>query len=155
MDVGSGSGFIAVTAAATVKHVVATDINSAAIETIRANAPKRHVEDRLTVVQADVFPERNGAFDVITFNPPVSDHAATDVVERSAWSPGHATVRKFMAGVGDYLKPGGRSYISCADFADLQFNESLFDEHGMHYVRVDEVSDGTSVFVAYEVTIEK
>jgi release factor glutamine methyltransferase len=154
LDVGSGSGFIAVTAAATAKRVVATDINPAAIDTIRANAARHRVRDRLTAHKADVFPERKDAFDVVTFNPPFSDHAAIDVVERSVWDPGHATVRRFLAGVGDYLKPGGRIYMSWADFADLQFIEALFDEHEASYMRLDHVSDGTSIFVAYEVTFE-
>jgi release factor glutamine methyltransferase len=142
LDVGSGCGYIAVTAAA------------AAIDTIRANAARHQVQDRLTALKADIFPERKDAFDVVTFNPPFSDHAAADVVERSVWDPGHATVRKFMAGVGGYLKPGGRIYMSWADFADLQFIEALFDEHEASYERLDHVSDGTSIFVAYEVTFE-
>lgn len=153
LDVGSGSGFIAVTASATARRVVATDINSAAIETIRANAARRHVEDRLTALKTDVFPEYKDAFDVITFNPPFSDHAAADVVERSVWDPGHATVRTFVGGVGDFLKPGGRIYMSWAGFADLQFIEALFDVHAAHYKRLDDVSDGTSIFVAYKVTL--
>ncbi len=155
LDVGSGSGFIAVNAAASAKHVVATDINPAAIETIRANAARHNVDDRLSAVQADVFPESKGAFDVVTFNPPFSDHAATDVVERSVWDPGHAAVRKFMAEIGEHLNPGGRIYISWADFADLQFFEELLGKHGMRYERIDEVTDGTSLFVAYKVTLEK
>lgn len=155
LDVGSGSGFIAVTAAASAKRVVATDINPAAIETIRANAVRHKVADRLSAVQADVFPDGHGPFDVITFNPPFSDHAAADVVERSVWDPGHAAIRKFMAEVGGHLKPGGRIYISWADFSDLQFFEALLRKHGMRFARLDEVTDGTSVFVAYKATLEK
>ncbi len=154
LDVGSGCGFIAATAAATPKRVVATDINPAAIDTILANAARHQVQDRLTALKADVFPERKDAFDVVTFNPPFLDHAAADVVERSVWDPDHATVRRFMPGVGDYLKPDGRIYMSWADFADLQFIEALFDEHEASYERLDHVSDGTSIFVAYEVTFE-
>ena len=81
LDVGSGSGVIAVFAAFKAKHVRATDINPAAVETIRANAARHGLEDRLTAVCADLFPPGvRAAFDVVTFNPPYTDHPASDEV---------------------------------------------------------------------------
>lgn len=153
LDVGSGTGIIAVFAALKAQRVVATDINPAAVESIRANARRHGLEDRLTSVQAGLFPaDGESTFNVVTFNPPYTDHPAADVAEQSVWDPGHVTVRRFLSGVGGILKPGGRFYLGWADFADLDFIEGLMTEHGAHFARIDEVRDDISLFVAYEGT---
>ncbi len=151
LDVGSGTGVIAVFAARRARRVTATDINPAAVETIRANALRHGLEDRLTAVEADLFPPAGrAAFDVVTFNPPYSDHPAIDMPERSVWDPGHAAVRRFFAGVAGVLRPGGRVYLGWADFADLDFIEGLMAQQGFGFQLIDEARDDTSRFVVYE-----
>ena len=151
LDVGSGTGVIAVFAALRAKRVVATDINPAAVETIRANANRHDLEDRLTAVQTDLFPrELPAAFDVVTFNPPYTDHPTADMAEKSVWDPGHSTIRRFFSGVADVLRPDGRIYLGWADFADLDFIEGLMADHGAQFRRIDQASDDTSLFVVYE-----
>ncbi len=74
IDVGTGSGAIAVTLA---KHlpratVVATDISAPAITVARANAERHGVADRVAFVEADLLddPQAAGPWDVIVSNPP-------------------------------------------------------------------------------------
>ena len=73
-DVGTGSGIIAVCAA---KHlpnalVTAVDVSPAALEVARTNAAEHGVEDRIELVESDLFaavpPERR--FDFVVSNPP-------------------------------------------------------------------------------------
>ena len=153
LDVGSGTGVIAVHAALRGKRVVATDINPAAVETVRANAIRHGVEDRLTAVRADLFPTvEAAAFTVVTFNPPYTDHPAADMAERSVWDPGHQTVRRFLSGVAGMLRPDGRIYLGWADFADLDVIEGLMADHDLRFQHIDEASDQISLFVVYEMT---
>ena len=77
LDVGTGSGCIAVTLLANLKtaHAVGTDVSSGALEIARINARRNNVEGRLTLVEADrlalpgsAVPE--GGFDFVVSNPP-------------------------------------------------------------------------------------
>jgi release factor glutamine methyltransferase len=71
-DVGTGSGCIAVALAVHTPELqmVATDISAAALQVARRNAKKHHVEDRITFVQGDLFPEDTPRFDMICANLP-------------------------------------------------------------------------------------
>lgn len=73
LDIGTGSGCIAVSVAHRVKSctVTAADISAAALETAGRNAAKNGVSDRLEFLQSDLFKELTGRkFDVCLSNPP-------------------------------------------------------------------------------------
>ncbi|HZY41276.1 MAG TPA: 50S ribosomal protein L11 methyltransferase, partial [Anaerolineae bacterium] len=55
LDLGTGSGVGAVFAAQHARRVTATDINSAAVRCARINALLNHVEDRVEVLEGDLF----------------------------------------------------------------------------------------------------
>jgi len=95
LDMGTGSGVCAVVAARHVRHVVAVDINPAAVRCTRINVLINGLEERVEVLEGDLFaPLAERRFDVILFNPPFvhgtprddPDRAwrSTDVVERFA-----------------------------------------------------------------------
>jgi len=150
LEAGTGSGVIALAAAKTARRVVATDVNPAAVQTARLNARRHDSRDRLEVVEADLFPAiEAGPFEVVVFNPPYTDHPAQEAVERSVWDPGHRTVHRFFEGLPNFLRSGGRLYLGWADFADLDFIESLISSHGGRFRRLGEARDDTSLFVVY------
>ncbi|HYF62284.1 MAG TPA: HemK2/MTQ2 family protein methyltransferase [Herpetosiphonaceae bacterium] len=110
LDLGTGSGVLAVCAARVAGEVAAVDINPAAVRCARINALLNGVEDRLTVYEGDLFaPVAGRTFDVVLFNPPYFrgrprsplDRAfrATDVIER------------FAAGLPGALAPGGKALL--------------------------------------------
>ena len=74
IDVGTGSGAIAVTLATRLPKatIVAPDISSAAIAVARANAEHHGVANRITFVQCDLMsdPRAAGPWNVIVSNPP-------------------------------------------------------------------------------------
>lgn len=81
IDVGTGSGCLAVTIACELEavHVTATDASDAALAVARRNARRHGVDGRITFVDADVLRGVPGTADLIVSNPPYvpeSDAAA-------------------------------------------------------------------------------
>ncbi len=72
VDVGSGSGAIAVALAvhARIVRVLAIDTSRGALELARRNARKHGVEERIDLVQGDLLPAVRVRFDVIVANLP-------------------------------------------------------------------------------------
>jgi release factor glutamine methyltransferase len=74
MDMGTGSGCIAISMAVNVPGIIitATDISPAALKVARGNAEKMHVSDRINFLEADLFPNSlmQDPFSLIVANPP-------------------------------------------------------------------------------------
>jgi release factor glutamine methyltransferase len=72
VDVGTGSGCLAVTLAAErpLDRVVATDISHEALLVAAANAKRHHVEDRLTFIRTDLVSGLQMKADLVVSNPP-------------------------------------------------------------------------------------
>jgi release factor glutamine methyltransferase len=122
LDIGTGSGCLAVTAA--VRHkgakVTAVDLSPEALAVAAKNAARHKVEDRIRFLQGDLFaPVPAGEkFDFILSNPPYIPHDVIPTLEPGVrdYEPhlaldggpdGYAVFERLVAGAPDYLKPGG------------------------------------------------
>lgn len=70
LEIGTGSGVVAIHLAKQGHKVVATDINPEAIANARENSRLNGVEDRVEVVRTDLMDGIKGPFDTVVFNPP-------------------------------------------------------------------------------------
>ena len=72
LDLCTGSGAIGLSIAklADGAQVTLTDVSCNALEVARLNARTLNVEDRVTLVQSDLFEKIQGGFDLIVSNPP-------------------------------------------------------------------------------------
>ena len=71
LEVGTGTGFLALVAARRAARAVGTDINPEAIRALKINALLNRLEDRVDARQGDLFaPVAGEQFDLILFNPP-------------------------------------------------------------------------------------
>jgi len=122
LDVGTGSGCIAITVAVRLPgaRVTATDISAAAIEVARGNAGNHGVTDRINFACGDLYSalDPGDHFDVIASNPPyvsrgeleeLSDdirlhepHAALD-----GGDDGLDIVRRLVSDAAGHLHPAG------------------------------------------------
>jgi len=122
LDVGTGSGAIAVTLAAEVPaaRVVATDISPGALRKARENAARNGVADRVLPVCCDLLSalKCGGRFAVVVSNPPyvaegewpllpteVRDHEPPGAL--LAGRDGLSVLRPLIAGAAGLLSPGG------------------------------------------------
>jgi HemK-related putative methylase len=109
LDVGTGSGILAVTAARTARRVVAVDVNPQAVQCARENVRRNGLEGRVEVLHGDLFspvpPEQR--FDVILFTPPYFEGPLRRPFDHALYDPGKALARRFLAGAAERLKLGG------------------------------------------------
>ena len=134
LDLGSGSGCIAVTLGCELSAcvVVGVELSWAALETARRNARRHQVEARVSFVQGSWIEALQGAFDGIVTNPPYVasaqvDRLPLDVRQEPRLSldggpDGLDALAYLMAEAPRVLRPGGVFALECGEdqVADLQ-----------------------------------
>ena len=122
VDVGTGSGCIALALAHELKHaeVYAVDVSSAALEIASANAARLQLDGRVRFVQSDVLKALavHHDFDFIASNPPYVGFGEADKVQKSvrdfeprmavfAGEQGLEVIAPLVQQAHKALKPGG------------------------------------------------
>jgi HemK-related putative methylase len=130
LDMGTGSGVCALFAARHARRVVAVDISAAAVRCARLNAVLNHLDDRIDIRHGDLFtPLADERFDLVLFNPPFLLGDPKDDRD-AAWRSSDAA-RRFAAGLGDHLEPGGTALLLLSSFGDAcTFFESELRAYG-------------------------
>ena len=117
LDMGCGSGIVALHLAKNKCVVTACDINKKAVENTRINAEKNHL--KIKVLESDLFSNINEKFDVITFNPPYLPTRGED----SAWDGGDGgveTIERFLQGAVNHLHSNGSVYLVMSSLTDRE-----------------------------------
>jgi release factor glutamine methyltransferase len=136
LDIGCGSGLLAMCAARRGADVTAVDINPEAVRCSLANAARYGLDIDARV--SDLFSSLDGArFDVIAWNPPFLPGIPSTAAEAAFYGgPRLDLIRKFAAEVHDHLMPGASIYTILTADADVAGIEMLFREQGFTVSRV-------------------
>jgi len=123
LDMGTGSGILAIAAAKAGCSVTAVDINPEAIITAKANAKVAGV--KITFVKSDLFKNVKGTFDLIVFNPPYVPTEPNEKLdmESAAWDGGKdglSVTNEFLKHAKGFLKPGGRILLLVSTIGDKE-----------------------------------
>lgn len=111
LDIGTGSGILAITAAVQAKHVLALDIQERALRFASFNAYVNGIRNnRISFVQTDGLAGIRGKFDLVLFNPPFNPApASTSGTVFSHGGPdGQSIVRKVFSELPRVLNPRAR-----------------------------------------------
>ena len=132
LDMGTGSGICALVAARHAGRVVAVDVSPAAARCTRLNAVLNQLEERIDIRLGDLFePVAGERFDLVLFNPPFLIGVPKD--DRDAAWRSEDTARRFAAGLGDHLFPGGTALVLLSSFGDAcPLFESELRANGFH-----------------------
>jgi len=110
LEIGTGSGVGAVFAAQWAARVVGVDINPEAVRCARINVLLNRVEDRVEVLEGDLFaPVQERRFDVVLFSPPFYAGEPRDALDRAFRSEGIA--ERFASRLNSHLAPGGHCLV--------------------------------------------
>jgi ribosomal protein L3 glutamine methyltransferase len=156
LDLCCGSGCIGIATA--VHHpscrVDLVDISPQALDICRENAQLHDVEDRLEVIQSDLFsalPEAR--YDLILSNPPYvgsremanlpAEYRHEPGLALQAQEEGLAIVRRILKGASDYLAPDGVLVVEVGNSANL-LQETYPD---IPFVWLDFARGGEGVFL--------
>ena len=120
LELGTGSGAIAVTLACEWKHVhlTAVDISEDAISMAKINAEKFNVQNKIHFLKSDWFETVRGSFDLIISNPPYiglieKDEIAAEVVKYDpeialfAGRDGLEAYKRIIPNLTKFLNPDG------------------------------------------------
>lgn len=117
LDVGTGSGALAVAAALRGARVVAVDVAPDAVRCARVNTLLNGVEERLEVRRGDLFaPVAGERFDLVVCNPPYYPGAPADERERPFRAGDFAP--RFAAGLAGHLRAGGAALVVLSSDGD-------------------------------------
>jgi len=136
LDVGCGSGLIALCAARAGGRVTAVDINPEAVRCTLANAERNrlHIEARVS----DLFSTLNGAeFEVIAWNPPFLPGTAQSMAETAFFGGlDFDTIRRFGCEVRTHIRPQGSIYTILSTDVDVARIEQIFEHQYFAVSRV-------------------
>ena len=119
LEIGTGSACIAIACATAFPDstVVATDVSDAALEVAAINVARHGFNDRITLLQADVFDGVSGYFDLIVSNPPYvleaemeslpAEYLHEPSIALASGSDGLASARRILQDAAGHLESGG------------------------------------------------
>jgi len=143
LDLGTGSGFLAIIAAYYgAEKVIALDINPKAIQNAKYNVAQHKLEAVIELRLSDMFQalHPNEMFDVMVVNLPFVSHPANQLIERALWDPDFVAHRTFFQQFKRYLKPKGRIYLLQANFGEVDWVKLLAHEAGLHITQLGQVN---------------
>jgi len=145
LDMGTGSGIQAVTAASKkeVTHVLAVDINPAALIAAEKRAHINNVQAKIDFLHSDLFENVKGMYDWILFNTPyLPSEGDADEASWVGGETGGEIIRRFLGEAPGFLEDGGSVlmiYSSLSGLTDADFNNycfTLLEEIGLFFEKI-------------------
>ncbi|NJD98967.1 methyltransferase domain-containing protein [Thermococcus sp. LS1] len=132
LDMGAGTGIIALLMARKAEYVLGVDVNPLAVKLARENARLNGIEN-VEFIQSDLFERVNGEFDVITFNAPYLPGEPEEPIDLAlvGGETGREVLDRFIDEVADYLKPGGIVQIVQSSITGIEETLKRLKEVGL------------------------
>ncbi|MGW4235460.1 methyltransferase [Streptomyces sp. NPDC004749] len=157
LEVGCGAGITSVVAALRgCRRVTALDINPAAVRNTERNVRQHAVEDRVQVLESDLFARlpADDRYDLVYWNSSFVDTPVEteqlSAIERAVIDPGYRTHERFLAEAPYHLKPGGRIFLGFSTLGNRGRLDELAAAHDVG-IRTHRVSgSAVSADVTYQ-----
>jgi ribosomal protein L3 glutamine methyltransferase len=163
LDLCTGSGCLAILAAAAFPQaaVDAVDLSPDALAVARINVEEYGLQDRLQLIQSDLFDQVEGRYDLIISNPPYVRADSMQVLPEeyrqepemalASGPDGLLHVRRILASAADHLNPGGILVVEIGHNRDAL--EAAFPH--LPFTWLDTASGDEFVFLLAKEDLEK
>lgn len=131
LDVGTGSGILALLVSKYAEKVIAIDINENAIKSTKENIKLNHIKN-IEVRKSDLFEKVNEKFDLIIFNPPFMGIEAENELEKAFTNKNFEVLTRFFREVKNYLSTNGKIIISFANMGGEEVFNRLIEENNFN-----------------------
>lgn len=141
LDVGTGSGVIALTLAAELPTatVVAVDLSEDALALARKNADHLGLTDRVQFIQSNLFEKVEGVFDCIVANLPYIASEVLPTLSREVQrdpalaldggASGVEIIARLIADAPAFLSPGGQIVLEIGADQSISLRQQLAEKH--------------------------
>ena len=136
LEIGTGTGIVAMYASKLTDKVTATDINFDAITLAESNFKANNI-DNIELLFGNLFePVKNRKFDVILFNTPYLPTEEDEVIDSNlnyafdGGLNGRRVIDLFLNEVPNHLNDGGIVQMIQSSFSDNELTLQRFDELG-------------------------
>ena len=136
LEIGTGTGLIAIIVSRQCRTVTATDVNPQAIDCAVKNIITNKAYN-VELKQGDLFePVQDEKFDLILFNTPYLPTSEEEMVDDeldAAWDggeDGRKVIDQFLEGLKDHLKPSGRVQLVQSSLSNVEHTLKKLDEMG-------------------------
>ncbi len=138
LEIGTGCGIVALSAARTAEKVIATDISPIALSCARSNIQKNQLMKKIELRQGFLFEPLRGneQFNAIVFNAPYLPEDSKKAQEKVDWlekawnggDSGRKIIDPFIMECKNYLKHGGRVQLVQSNLSDVSKSFDLFQD---------------------------
>lgn len=133
LDVGTGSGLIAILAAKQGADILAVDLGKKALENAKANAKKLKLLKRIKFLKSDLFEKipKKEKFDKIIFNPPYVPSESIRWIESDGGKNGRKILDRFLIQFPEFLKQNGKCFFLQTSLNGIGKTESILKKNKM------------------------
>jgi SAM-dependent methyltransferase/Fe-S-cluster containining protein len=131
LDLCTGCGVGALALSRTAKRVVGCDVTPRACHFARFNALLNRCSN-VDIANGDLYGAAPGQkFDLIVAHPPYVPSAAQAMIYRDSGETGESVIRRILAGLPEYLRPGGSFVSVCGGWDSC---DGAFDERALSWI---------------------
>lgn len=144
LDMGTGTGVLAIAAAEKAENVIGVDINKEALEHAKENSKAAGLTN-VKFVYSDLFSyfkKYAWRFDLIIFNPPYLPEDIREPKESrvatTGGKKGYEILDRFFSEVSEYLMPYGKILIVFSSLTGQDKVHEIIENYGFNYQKISE-----------------
>lgn len=154
LEIGTGTGALAILAAENAKKVVATDISQNAIDCAKENISKYNLNYKIELRKGDLFNVINEGeeFDIILFNPPFLNGIPETNLEYSYYDNDYKTLDRFFSEASKHVKSSGAIIICFGGVGDVGYLDFIIQSNSFKKTAIKSKIIDSLHFFIYKLT---